>query len=219
MIAELQAFLNWSIYGIPAFLFLITMVVFFHELGHFLVARLFKVRVETFSIGFGPAIVSWVDRKNTKWKISWFPLGGFVKFYGDADGASTPDREATATMSAEERAVAFPFKPLWQRALIVVAGPLANFVLALVILTGLFMFYGHPVEAPADIKTVVPHSAAADAGIRAGDRIVAIDGDTISSFDELAQIVTLSAGQRLPFVVDRGGHRFTVFATPRERVV
>src|ERR1700742_1088839 len=139
MLSTLLGFSHWAIYGIPAFLFLITVVVFFHELGHFGVARLFGTKIETFSIGFGPAIVKWKDRHDTLWKISWIPLGGFVKFYGDADGASTPDREAAARMSEEERKVAFPFKPLWQRALIVVAGPLANFVLAIVILSGLFM--------------------------------------------------------------------------------
>src|SRR5277367_6058723 len=101
-----------------AFLLLITPIVFFHELGHFSMARLFGVKVDTFSIGFGPAIVSWLDRKGTLWKISWLPLGGYVKFFGDLDAASTPDHEAAAKMTAEERSVAFPFKPLYQRALI-----------------------------------------------------------------------------------------------------
>ncbi len=218
MLSEIQGLLSWSVYGIPAFLFLITVVVFFHELGHFSVARLFNVKIETFSIGFGRPIVSWKDRKGTQWKISWLPLGGFVKFFGDADGASTPDREATARMSPEDRAVAFPFKPLWQRALIVVAGPLANFVLAIVILTGLFMLHGRPVMPPADIVRVEPHSAADIAGIKAGDRVVGIDGSDIRTWDDMVQIVALSAGARLPIVIDRGGKRLTLFATPREVV-
>ncbi len=216
MLNALQEFLGWSIYAIPAFVFLITVVVFFHELGHFSVARLFNVRVETFSIGFGRPLVSWTDRKGTLWKISWLPLGGFVKFFGDADGASTPDREAAARMSPQDRSVAFPFKPLWQRALIVLAGPVANFVLALVILSGLYMLYGHAVEPPAVIATVQPHSAAAEAGIKPGDRIVAVDGTDIATFTDMAQIVALSAGQRLPVVVARGGHSLTLYATPRE---
>ncbi len=215
MMDALQNLANWSVYGIPAFLFLITVVVFFHELGHFSVARFFGVRIETFSIGFGPAIVKWTDRKGTLWKISWIPLGGFVKFYGDADGASTPDREGVARMSAADRAVAFPFKPLWQRALIVVAGPAANFILAIVILTGIFMFHGQVVVPPV-IGTVAPHGAAADAGIRPGDRIVSVDGTAIASYLELQQIVSLSTGQRLPIVLDRGRARLTVWATPRE---
>ncbi len=216
--SALHGLADWSVYGIPAFLFLITVVVFFHELGHFSVARFFNVRIETFSIGFGPAIVKWTDKKGTLWKISWIPLGGFVKFFGDADGASTPDREAAARMNAQERMVAFPYKPLWQRALIVLAGPLANFILALVILTTLFMFHGQSV-VPPDVGAVVPHSAAAAAGIRAGDHIVSVDGDSVDSYLELQQIVSLSAGRRMPIVVARGGHEITVYATPRETTV
>jgi regulator of sigma E protease len=218
MMAALQGFASWSLYGIPAFLFLITVVVFFHELGHFSVARLFGVRIETFSIGFGPAIVKWHDSKGTLWKISWIPLGGFVKFFGDADGASTPDREAAARMDPAERAVAFPYKPLWQRALIVAAGPVANFILALVILTGLYMAIGRALT-PASITSVVPHSAADVAGIRAGDTIVQIDGEAIASYQELQQIISLSAGIRLPIVLNRAGHLLTVYATPRETEV
>src|SRR6266481_4578213 len=180
MMSALQGLASWSVYGIPGFLFLITVVVFFHELGHFSVARFFGVRIETFSIGFGPAIVKWKDRQGTLWKISWIPLGGFVKFFGDADGASTPDREGAARMSAADRAVAFPFKPLWQRALIVAAGPVANFILAFVILTGFYMAIGR-IVAPAYVTSVRPNSAAQVAGIKAGDLLVEIDGAAISS--------------------------------------
>ena len=215
MMDALHGFLSWSVYGIPGFIFLITMVVFFHELGHFAVARFFGVRVETFSIGFGPAIVKWTDRKGTLWKISWIPLGGFVKFYGDADGASTPDREGVARMSPADRAVAFPFKPLWQRALIVVAGPVANFILAIVILTAMFMLYDRA-YIPAVVGAVTPHSAAEAAGIHTGDLIVAVDGTRIQSFEEMQQIVTMSTGQELPIVLRRQGHEMTVRATPRE---
>ncbi|HUO87874.1 MAG TPA: RIP metalloprotease RseP [Rhizomicrobium sp.] len=215
MLSALHALLNWSVYGIPAFLFLITMVVFFHELGHFAVARLFNVRVETFSIGFGPAIVKWTDRKGTLWKISWIPLGGYVRFFGDADGASTPDRAAAARMTAREREVAFPYKPLWQRALVVVAGPLANFALAIVILSAMFMIMGRAVIPPV-VSAVVPHSAAEAAGIKAGDRIVAIDGSRIDSFEQILQVVSISAGQQLPIVLDRNGRELTVFAAPRD---
>ena len=215
MFDAIQGFLSWSVYGIPAFLFLITVVVFFHELGHFAVARLFGVRVETFSIGFGRALYSWKDRKGTLWKISWVPLGGFVKFFGDADGASTPDREAAARMSDADRRVAFPFKPLWQRALIVVAGPVANFILALVILTVFFMAVGR-VLTTANVTDIAPNSAAQAAGIRAGDLIVSIDGETISGYEEIQQIVSVSAGIRLSIVVKRSGHLLTLYVTPRE---
>src|SRR5690348_17930472 len=123
MMGMLGAFLHWCLYGIPAFLFLITVVVFFHELGHFATARLFGVRVETFSIGFGRALYSWTDKLGTRWKISWVPLGGFGKFFVDTDGTSRPDRQAATQMSPADRAAAFQFKPLWQRALVVAAGP------------------------------------------------------------------------------------------------
>jgi len=218
MLEALQGFLSWSVYGIPAFLFLITVVVFFHELGHFSVARLFGVRVETFSIGFGRALYSWTDKKGTLWKISWIPLGGFVKFFGDSDGASKPDREAVARMSAADRGVAFPLKPLWQRSLVVAAGPIANFVLAFVILTLFFMIVGR-VLTPANVTEVVPHSAAEASGIRAGDVIVAIDGESIASYEEIQQIISVSAGIRLPIVVSRKGHLLTLYATPRETEV
>ncbi|MEI9993326.1 MAG: M50 family metallopeptidase [Rhizomicrobium sp.] len=214
----IQQFFSGAVYTIPAMLFLITVVVFFHELGHFSVARLFGVRVETFSIGFGRAIAKWTDKKGTLWKIGWIPLGGYVKFYGDADGASTPDRQGIARMSAADRAVSFPFKPLWQRALIVFAGPATNLVLAVLILTGLFMFVGVASQAPSYIGSVQPHSAADTAGIRAGDRIVAIDGVRVDDYRKLSEIVSLSAGQRLPIVLDRGGKSLTVYATPRETV-
>ncbi len=215
MLDAIHGFFSWSLYGIPAFLFLITVVVFFHELGHFSVARLFGVRVETFSIGFGRALYSWTDKKGTLWKISWVPLGGFVKFFGDADGASTPDREAAARMNAADRSVAFPFKPLWQRALIVVAGPVANFVLAFVILAVFFMAIGRMLTT-TDVTAVTPKSAAAAAGIHAGDKIVSIDGETISGYEEIQQIVSVSAGIRLPIVVNRTGHLLTLYVTPRE---
>jgi regulator of sigma E protease len=215
MLDAIHGFFSWSLYGIPAFLFLITVVVFFHELGHFSVARLFGVRVETFSIGFGRALYSWTDKKGTLWKISWVPLGGFVKFFGDADGASTPDREAAARMNAADRSVAFPFKPLWQRALIVVAGPVANFVLAFVILAVFFMAIGRMLTT-TDVTAVTPNSAAAAAGIHAGDKIVSIDGETISGYEEIQQIVSVSAGIRLPIVVNRTGHLLTLYVTPRE---
>jgi regulator of sigma E protease len=136
-----------------AFLLLITPVVFFHELGHFSVARWFGVKVETFSIGFGPAITSWVDRKGTVWKLSWFPLGGYVKFLGDLDAASTPDREKIEKMSPEERAGAFPYKPLYQRALIVAAGPVANFILAIAVFAMFFLIMGGSITRPSSARS------------------------------------------------------------------
>ena len=198
---------------LPFFL-IITPVIFFHELGHFAFARLFGVRVETFSIGFGPAIVSWMDRKGTQWKISWIPLGGYVKFFGDLDAASTPDHEAAAKMTAQERSVAFPFKPLYQRALIVAAGPAANFVLAIGILTA-FLWSSGAIVAPARVSEVVPGSAAQAAGFHVGDTIVDINGRHIDTFDDVTAIVAMRPGEPLNVTVVRSGQDFLLHVTPR----
>jgi regulator of sigma E protease len=198
---------------LPFFL-IITPVIFFHELGHFAVARFFGVRVETFSIGFGPAITSWVDRKGTAWKISWIPLGGYVKFFGDLDAASTPDHEAAAKMTAQERSVAFPFKPLYQRALIVAAGPAANFILAIAILASFLFFFG-AAFAPAKITKVVPGMPASVAGFHVGDMIVDVDGRHIGSFDDLTAYVGMRPGEAIAVTVDRAGKQVLLRVTPR----
>ena len=206
--------ISWGWYVLPAFVAIITPIVFFHELGHFSVARLFGVRVETFSIGFGPAIWSWVDRKGTRWKISWLPLGGYVKFFGDLDAASTPDRETAANMTADERAVAFPFKPLYQRALIVAAGPAANFVLAIVVLTAFLAIFG-AITAPALISQVVPGTPAQAAGFRVGDLIVDIDGRHIDSFDDVTAMVAMRPGEPLDVTIERAGKPVLLHVTPK----
>jgi regulator of sigma E protease len=204
----------WLVHYVLPFVLIITPVVFFHELGHFSVARAFGVRIETFSIGFGPALASWMDRKGTRWKISWIPLGGYVKFFGDLDAASTPDRDAAEKMTAGERSVAFPFKPLYQRALIVVAGPVANFILALVILTGFFLAFGS-VTTPALVNRVVAGTPAQAAGFRKGDLIVDIDGRHIDSFDDILSIVGMRSGELLSVTVERSGTPVVLHVTPR----
>jgi regulator of sigma E protease len=197
-----------------AFLLLITPVVFFHELGHFSVARLFGVKVETFSIGFGPAIVSWLDRKGTLWKISWFPLGGYVKFLGDLDAASTPDREKIEKMSAEERAGAFPYKPLYQRALIVAAGPIANFVLAIAVFAIFFLAFGGTITRPV-VNQVVHGSAAEAAGFKVGDLITEVAGRDVDSFDEVAMMISMRPGVPMDIAVERQGVRLVLHAIPK----
>ena len=161
-------------YIIP-FLFVLTIVVFFHELGHFLVARWAGVKVLTFSLGFGPELAGFNDRHGTRWKISAVPLGGYVKFFGDESEASTPSSEALANMTEEERAGSFHHKKVGPRAAIVAAGPIANFMLAIVIFTCLFTFFGKP-STTARVDKVEAGSAAAAAGFQVGDVVTAIDG-------------------------------------------
>ncbi len=154
--------LGWGVFGymIP-FLFVLTIVVFFHELGHFLVARWCGVKVLTFSIGFGPELFGFNDRHGTRWKVSAIPLGGYVKFFGDENAASVPDQAAIAAMTEAERKLSFVHQKVGPRAAIVVAGPLANFLLAIVIFAGLFMIYGKPNTSSARVDVVQADSAAA----------------------------------------------------------
>ncbi len=204
-----------SIWGylIP-FLFVLTVVVFFHELGHFAVARWCGVKVDVFSIGFGREVFGWNDKHGTRWKLSWIPLGGYVKFAGDENAASVPDRERLSHIPLEERAGLFHFKPLSQRAAVVAAGPAANFILAILIFAGIFTFVGRTVATPV-ADEVTPNSAAALAGFVAGDRIVAIDGSPIASFEEMQRVVSTSGGEELVFEVMRGDERVALNATPQ----
>ena len=200
-------------YG-PPFLFVLTVVVFFHELGHFLVARWCGVGVKTFSIGFGPELLGWNDRKGTRWRIALIPLGGYVKFVGDENAASTPDGEAVEAMSAEERAVAFPTQPVWARAAIVAAGPIANFILAIAIFTVVFATAGRMDIVPR-VGAVSPGSAAETAGIRQDDLVVAIEGRPISSFVDIMRVVSTRAELATAVTVERDGKQIDLVATPR----
>jgi len=199
-------------YFIP-FLFVLSLVVFFHELGHFLIARWCGVRVLVFSIGFGPEIVGFDDRYGTRWKISAVPLGGFVKFFGDENAASAPDTARSASMDAHERAQSFMFQPVLKRAAIVAAGPLANFALAIVIFAAVFMLFGKPTMS-ARVDAVQADSAAAAAGFKPGDLVVAINGRAIDNFAEMQRIVSANAGETLDIAVVREGTQQLLHATP-----
>src|SRR6516162_8500930 len=204
-------------YAIP-FLFVLTIVVFFHELGHFLIARWAGVKVLTFSLGFGPELVGFNDRHGTRWKISAVPLGGYVKFFGDDTEASTPSAEALANMTADERAGSFHHKKVGPRAAIVAAGPIANFLLAIVIFTCLFTFFGKP-STSARVDKVEVGSAAAAAGFQVGDIVTAIDGTKIESFSDMQRVVGTQAGQQLKFTVKRGDTTVQLLGTPQLRQV
>jgi regulator of sigma E protease len=215
MLTLLHNMIAWAWIGIPAFLFVVTFIVFFHELGHFLVARAFGVAVETFSIGFGNEIFGWTDNKGTRWRVSWLPLGGYVKFAGDEGPTSIPDHEKIAKMSAAERSRALPLKPLYQRALVAAAGPVANFILAIVVLTGLYGIFGIKMLS-TEVGSVIAHSPAEAGGIRPGDKIVAVNGRHVRFFyGELQGLIGNSNGKRTELTILRGGKSLELPVTPR----
>lgn len=193
--------------GVPftvlVFIGVISLLVFVHEFGHYYVARLCGVRAEAFSIGFGREIVGWSDARGTRWKIGWLPLGGYVKFAGDLNAASQPDAKLVDTPLAD-RAGLFQFAPLWQKAAITAAGPFTNFALAILIYAGFFMAIGQTITPPV-IGAVQPGGAAAVAGIVAGDRIVAIDGDAVATFEDIKRHTAVNAGEPLTLRIVRGG--------------
>jgi regulator of sigma E protease len=212
------------IYILP-FLAVLTLVITVHEFGHFIVARMCGVAVDRFSIGFGRALVSWKGKGGMQWRIGWMPLGGYVRFAGDESVASVPDAEDLAELRrqvlAREGPAAlrryFHFKPLWQRALVVLAGPAANFVLAIVIFSALAMAFGDVVTTPK-VGAVVGGSPAAQAGFVAGDVIRSADGHRIDSFEDLSRFVVMRRAEPIRFVVQRAGRPVTIVATPGQRV-
>jgi len=200
-------------YVVP-FLFVLTIVVFFHELGHFMMARWCGIKVLVFSIGFGPEIAGFNDRYGTRWKISAVPLGGYVKFFGDDNAASAPDHSAVAAMSEAEKKDSFIFQPIRSRAAVVAAGPIANFVLAIAIFAGIFMTVGKQTTS-ARVDSVQAGSAAQVAGFKPGDLVLSINGEKIESFSDMQRVVSISAGEPLAIEVDRGGVPVTLKAVPQ----
>ncbi|MDI6026122.1 RIP metalloprotease RseP [Corticibacterium sp. UT-5YL-CI-8] len=195
------------------FLFVLTIVVFVHEMGHYLVGRWCGIGVKAFSIGFGPEIVGFNDRHGTRWKLSAIPLGGYVKFVGDMNATSTPDAAAEAQLSAEDRKIAFHTQPVWKRAATVVAGPLFNFILTIAVFAVFFGVYGRYVMDPV-VAEVRPDSPAAIAGIEPGDRFVSVDGRPVTTFSDVQRIVSARGGDPLVFVMSRDGRNVTLTATP-----
>lgn len=199
-----------------AFIAVIGPLVFVHEMGHYLVGRWCGVRADVFSIGFGPEIAAWVDRRGTRWRVAAFPLGGYVKFAGDMGVASQTD-PAWLALPAAERAQSFPAKSVWQRMAIVAAGPFVNLVFAVLILAGLAMTYGTPVSEPV-IGRVAAGSAAEKAGLKPGDRIISIIDRKIDDFRDISTIVSLRPGEILSYEVERNGERFEQDITTGERI-
>ena len=195
-----------------AFLCALGPLVFFHELGHYLVGRWFGIPAETFSIGFGRELVGWTDRQGTRWKVAWLPLGGYVKFVGDMGPASNP--ADLQQIPPELRDRVFQQRPVWQRFLVVLAGPMANFLLAILIFAAFLATVGRPVTSNVVAK-VQQNSAAYEAGIRPGDRIVRIAGWDTPTFEAISDIVILRSGLKTEVVVDRGGTQLELPLTIR----
>src|SRR3989338_11155819 len=192
-----------------SFIAIISLLVFVHEFGHFFVARLCCVAIEQFSIGFGSEIIGFTDKKGTRWKFCAIPIGGYVKMYGDKNGASMPDREAIDKMSEQEKQKSFIFKNVYQRIAIVAAGPAINFLFAFVIFTFLFKINCLNTILPK-VDTIIINSAAYEAGLQKNDEIMAINDQEITDFNEMRQIVEQNADKKLIFQIKRNDKSFEI---------
>lgn len=212
---------NLWFYG-GTFILVLSLLVFVHEWGHYIVARLCGVKVEIFSIGFGKEIFGWNDKNDTRWKVSLIPLGGYVKMFGDTDPASAghaegvKEGEKIRPFTKEEKEVAFYTKSVGKRAAIVFAGPAINFLFAIALLFGMYSFYGQPVTPPM-ASAVISDSAADKGGIQPHDKIISIDGEKISRFEDIRRIVMVALDTPLEFVVERDGQEVTLTATPEKQ--
>ena len=198
-------------YALP-FLIVISIVVFVHEFGHYWVARRCGIRVLTFSLGFGPEIFGWNDKWGTRWKVSWIPMGGYVKMFGDADPASTPDPTVHA-MNEEEKKVAFFHQHVDKRIAVVFAGPAFNYIFAVIVLAFLFALQGQP-YSPPNVSQVTENSAAALGGMKVGDHVLSVDKENVDRFEDIKRIVALNAGTPMPVEVERNGDKITLTVTP-----
>lgn len=200
-----------------SFIAIISLIVFIHEFGHFWVARLCGVQIETFSIGFGKEICGFNDKKGTRWKLCLLPLGGYVKMYGDKNGASMPDPEEIQKMSAAEKKKSFVFKNVYQRFAIVIAGPVANFLLAIIIFTFLFKINGLNSVLPI-VDEILPQSAASESSLQKGDKILTINGQEITDFNDVRKIVTISTDKELRLEIEREKQILQINITPKYQV-
>ncbi|NUS67051.1 MAG: RIP metalloprotease RseP [Ensifer adhaerens] len=200
-------------YVVP-FLLVLTLLVFVHEMGHYLVGRWSGIRILAFSIGFGPELVGWTDRHGTRWKLAAIPLGGYVKFYGDEDAASVPDYKRLEALAPEERSQTFLGAKLWKRAATVAAGPIANFILAIAIFAVLFSVYGRQVADPV-VARVNENSAAAQAGVVPGDRLISIDSTPVVTFDDVRRYVSVRPEMPISIRIERNGAMLDLSMVPQ----
>ncbi|ARM88309.1 Zn-dependent metallopeptidase protein [Rhizobium sp. CIAT894] len=211
VMAGIYAFLMGNI---VTFILVLSLLVFVHEMGHYLVGRWSGIRILAFSVGFGPELFGFTDRHGTRWKISVVPLGGYVRFFGDEDASSKPDNEGIAAMSEEDRARSFAGAKLWKRAATVAAGPIANFLLAIAIFTILFSVYGRTIADPV-VAEVTPEGAAAAAGVLPGDLLVAIDGNKVETFDDVRRYVGIRPSQNIVVTIERAGQKLDLPMVPK----
>ena len=212
MIDTLLTLLHYA----ASFFVILSVIVFIHEFGHYLVAKLCGVKITDFSIGFGREVFGWNDRSGTRWKVSVMPLGGYVNMFGDAGAASTPASEKTQEMNEAEKAQSFHHKPLWQKALVVAAGPAFNFILTITILTGLILTNGIASTAPV-IGEVMEDSPAQAAGLQQGDRIIRVNEESVDSFNDIPRLIMTNLGTPVALDLSRNGETFSLTLTPEMR--
>ncbi|MCJ7995772.1 RIP metalloprotease RseP [Rhizobium cremeum] len=211
---QITAFFGFLVGYILPYVIVLSLLVFVHELGHYLAGRWSGIRVLAFSVGFGPELVGFTDGHGTRWKISAIPLGGYVRFFGDADAASRPDGEEVKELTPEEKEQTLAGAKLWKRAVTVAAGPIANFVLAIAIFAILFGTMGKPVADPV-VAEVKADSAAAEAGVQPGDVLVALDGETVETFDDVVRYISMRPEIPVVVTVRRNGSELGLNMTPR----
>ncbi len=201
------------LYTVAVFAVVIGILVFVHEYGHYKMARIFGIKVDIFAVGFGREVFGWTDRNGTRWKLGWLPLGGYAKFAGDMNAASQPDPEMDAKAGAD-RSELFHYRPIWQKFLVVLAGPTINFLFAITIFAIFFMTYGHQITPPI-ASQVVAGTPAAEAGLQSGDRIVSIGGQSVIRFEDVMRIISINPGTTVEVVVERDDRLFAKQVTPK----
>ena len=211
---EILHYLGNILHYAVSFAIIISIIVFVHEFGHFIIARSCGVKIDEFSIGFGREIFGWTDKHGTRWKVSILPLGGFVKMHGDSSEASTPDIKKLKKMSAAEKKISFHYKPIWQKFAVVLAGPVFNFLFSIIIFTLIFMSFGKLQLDTPIVNSVLKGSAAEKIHLLPGDMITQLDGKEVKNFSELPEIVKARKGNTLEIVYERGDEVITDYITP-----
>ncbi|MCF6343068.1 MAG: RIP metalloprotease RseP [Devosiaceae bacterium] len=207
-------FIIWLLSYIVPFLVVLTIIVFIHEMGHYLVARWNNIAIKTFSVGFGKELIGFTDKAGTRWKLSVIPLGGYVQFLGDMNAASVPDNEALEKFPKEIAPRLFANKNVWQRIAVVSAGPIANIIFTFLILYALLLGYGR-YYAPATFDEIIPDTVAQSAGLQAGDEVLSIDGYQVRGFNDVQRLISTSPERPISIIVDRLGQELSFTITPK----